>query len=207
MYKISVPVMCKNINASNRDEYLAQIKRFDAERVFLAIGTYQHNEKKRAEVMAQLSETCRFFKDNGLEVGAWFWTFNVGAASDYTKMTTVYGEKIPDFACPTDNGFVDFAAGYIADVAKCGVDIIMFDDDFRYGFLADHPACLCENHIAEINRITGDCKSREELCAYITSGEKNKYRDAYIKVNGDEAGSASYGLVVDLAVAYLHRNK
>ena len=185
MYKISVPVMCKNINTSNRDEYLAQIKRFDAERVFLAIGTYQHDEKKRAEAMEQLRENCRFFKSNGLEVGAWFWTFNVGASSDYTKMVAIDGLEIADFACPTDNRFVDFAAGYIADIAKCGVDIIMFDDDFRYGFHTDQPACLCENHIAEINRITGDNKSREELCAFITSGKKNKYRDAYIKVNGD----------------------
>ena len=185
MYKISVPIMCNTVNRENREYYLHEIKRFDAERVFLAIGTYQHNEKKRADVMAELAETCQFFKDNGLEVGAWFWTFNVGASSDYVKMTTIDGHEISGFACPTDKNFVEFAAGYIADIARCGVDIIMFDDDFRYGFHADQPACLCKNHVEEINRITGEEKSREELCAFITSGERNKYRDAYIKVNGD----------------------
>ena len=185
MYKISVPVICRNINEGNRDAYLAEIKRFDAERVFLAIGTYQRDEKKRAEVMSQLKENCKFFKNNGLEVGAWFWTFNVGASSDYTKMMAIDGREISSFACPTDEKFVDFAAEYIAEVAGCGVDIIMFDDDFRYGFQADQPACLCKNHIAEINRITGEEKTREELFAHITSGGENKYRDAYIKVNGD----------------------
>lgn len=185
MYKISVPVMNNKINKENKNAYLAEIKRFDANRVFLAIGTYQHDLKKREEVMAQLRENCKFFKENNIEVGAWFWTFNVGTYSDYTKMVTIDGNEISSFACPTDERFVAFASEYIAEIARCGVDIIMFDDDFRYGFHADQPACLCENHIAEINRITGDIKSREELFGYITSGAKNKYRDAYIKVNGD----------------------
>ena len=185
MYKISVPVMCRNINEENREAYLAEIKRFDAERVFLAIGSYQMDEKKRADAMAQLKENCKFFKNNGFEVGAWFWTFNVGASSDFVKMLTIDGEEISSFACPTDERFVDFAADWVSEVAGCGVDMIMFDDDFRYGFHADQPACLCKNHIAEINRITGEEKTREELCRHITSGGRNKYRDAYIKVNGD----------------------
>lgn len=185
MYKISVPVMNNTINKENRDAYLAQIKRFDAQRVFLAIGSYQLDTKKRAEVMSQLKENCKFFKDNGLEVGAWFWTFNVGASSDFVKMMAIDGEEISSFACPTDERFVDFAADWVSEVARCGVDMIMFDDDFRYGFHADQPACLCKNHIAEINRITGEEKTRKELHAHITSGGRNKYRDAYIKVNGD----------------------
>jgi hypothetical protein len=181
MYKISVPVMCRNINEENREAYLAEIKRFDAERVFLAIGSYQMDEKKRADAMAQLKENCKFFKDNGFEVGAWFWTFNVGASSDYVKMMAIDGKEISGFACPSDERFVDFAADWITEVARCGVDMIMFDDDFRYGFQGDQPACLCENHIAEINRITGEKKPRMELFDFITSGGKNKYRDAYLR--------------------------
>ena len=87
--------------------------------------------------------------------------------------------------CPKDENFVKFAADYIKDIAKTGVDIIQFDDDFRYGFLSDSPACLCVNHIAEINRITGENSTREELAKHIVSGGKNKYRDAYLKANGD----------------------
>ena len=185
MYKISVPVMNNTINKENIAEYLAEIRRFDAERVFLAIGSYQLDKNKRDKVMSELRENCRFFKENGLEVGAWFWTFNTGRSSDFVKMVTVDGEEISSFACPTDEGFVDFAASYVADVASCGVDIIMFDDDFRYGFHADQPACLCKNHVAEINRITGEEKTREELFECITSGGKNKYRDAYLQANGN----------------------
>ena len=87
--------------------------------------------------------------------------------------------------CPKDENFVKFAADYIKDIAKTGVDLIQFDDDLRYGFLSDSPACLCDNHIAEINRITGENSTREELAKHIVSGGKNKYRDAYLKANGD----------------------
>ncbi|MBE6647740.1 MAG: hypothetical protein E7611_08940 [Ruminococcaceae bacterium] len=185
MYKISVPVMNDNINERNRDAYLAEIRRFDAQRVFLAIGTYPRDAKKREVVMARLKENCRFFKENGIEVGVWFWTFNVGKSSEYTKMMTIDGSEISSFACPTDERFVDFAADWVSEVAGSGVDMIMFDDDFRYGFQGDQPGCLCENHIAEINKITGEEKTREELFGYITSGGRNKFRDAYLRANGD----------------------
>ena len=33
--------------------------------------------------------------------------------------------------------------------------------------------------------ITGENSTREELEKYITSGGKNKFRDAYLKANGD----------------------
>jgi hypothetical protein len=184
--------MCRNINEENREAYLAEIKRFDAERVFLAIGSYQMDEEKRADVMSQLRENCRFFKENGLEVGAWFWTFNVGETSDYTKMTTIDGHEVSSFACPTDERFVDFAADWVSEVAGCGVDIIMFDDDFRYGFQGNQPGCLCENHIAEIMCITGEEKTREELFDYIASGGKNEFRDAYLKANGDAFRNFAY---------------
>jgi hypothetical protein len=87
--------------------------------------------------------------------------------------------------CPTDEKFVAFATDYISDIAKCGVSLILFDDDFRYGFHSDAPACLCDRHIEIINEITGERSTREELERHITSGTKNKFRDAYLQANGD----------------------
>lgn len=185
MYKISVPVMNNKINETNRGAYLAEIRRFDAERVFLAIGVYKHGAEERAEQMKALSENAAFFKANGLEVGAWFWTFNVGKSSRYTRMMTIDGKEVSSSACPLDGNFVEMAAEHVKAVAASGVDLIMFDDDFRYGFLADQPACLCDLHMSEIKKITGEEKTREELFEHIISGGKNKYRDAYLKANGD----------------------
>lgn len=185
MYKISVPVMNSNVKRSDRNRLLEELKRFGAKRVFLALGKYEIDYQKRNEVIAELADNCKFFKDNGYEVGAWIWTFWIVENSPFRSMRSINGTEISQYMCPTDEKFVDFATGYIKDIASCGVDLIQFDDDFRYGFLSDSPACLCDRHIELINSITGEDSIREELAKYITTGSKNKFRDAYLKVNGD----------------------
>ena len=185
MYKISVPVMNANVKRSDRNRLIEELKRFDAKRVFLSIDRYEIDETKRRKVMEELTDNCRFFKEHGFEVGACIWTFMLVNNIEFRNMRTLDGKEIEKFMCPTDEKFVEFATDYIKDIAKCGVDIIQFDDDFRYGFLANTAACLCDGHIAKINSITGENSTREELERYITTGEKNKFRDAYLKVNGD----------------------
>ena len=185
MYKISVPVMNSNVKRSNRERLLKEIKLFDAERVFLALDSYEPDHNKRKEILEELADNCRFFKDNGFEVGAWIWTFWVNNNTEFSNMRSINGTEIERFMCPTDEKFVEFAADYISDIAKCGVDLIQFDDDFRYGFFADSPACLCDKHIEIINSITDENSTREEIYANIISGGKNKFRDAYLKANGD----------------------
>lgn len=185
MYKISVPVMNINVKRNNRDLLLEELKRFDTKRVFLALDTYETDKNKKEFALKELADNCKFFQDNGFEVGAWIWTFMVKGNTEFRNMRSIKGTEIKEYMCPTDEKFVGFATDYIKDVARCGVDIIQFDDDFRYGFLSDCAACLCNGHIAEINCITGESSTREELEKYITSGAKNKFRDAYLKVNGD----------------------
>ena len=185
MYKISVPVMNEYLKRNGRDETLRELKRMDAERVFLALDCYEQDPQKRKEAMEALSQNCRFFKAHGFEVGAWIWTFWVKGAHGFRCMRSLSGKDETEFACPTDERFVAFACDYIAGVARCGVDLIMFDDDFRYGIRSETPSCLCEGHIRAINRITGEESSREELANYILTGGKNKFRDAFLQVNGD----------------------
>lgn len=185
MYKITVPLMNRNIKRNGRERTLEELRRFDAERVLLALDRYELDIDKRRRAISELEDNCRFFKEKGFEVGAWIWTFWVKDNKNFKNMRSINGTEIKEFMCPKDENFVKFAADYIKDIAKTGVDIIQFDDDFRYGFLSDSPACLCDNHIAEINRITGENSTREELAKHIVSGGKNKYRDAYLKANGD----------------------
>ena len=185
MYDISVPIMNMNIKRGDRERVLKELKRFNAKRVFLALDKYETDEVKKGFALKELADNCRFFKDNGFEVGAWIWTFWIKDNKCFRNMRSVKGTEIKEFMCPADENFVKFATDYIKDIAKCGVSIIQFDDDFRYGFLSDSPACLCDGHISEINRITGEVSTREELEKHITSGKKNKFRDAYLKANGD----------------------
>jgi hypothetical protein len=114
-------------------------------------------------------------------------------------MRSISGAELKEFVCPSDREFVKFATDYISDIARCGVSLILFDDDFRYGFLSDAPCCLCDNHIALIGSMTGESLTREELYVHITSGGKNKFRDAYLKTNGDlfRAFAKSIRMAVD----------
>ncbi len=185
MYKISVPIMNQNIKRNGRDLILKELKRLDTERVFLALDTYEMDEHKRQLTMNEIADNCHFFKEQGFEVGAWTWTFWVKNNKQFRNMRSIKGREFEEFVCPTDESFVRFAADYIKDIARCGVEIIQFDDDFRYGFHGGSAACLCDGHIEAIKRITGEDSTREELEKYITCGAKNKFRDAFLKVNGD----------------------
>ena len=185
MYKISMPAGNGAMMRYGPESTLKELKRFDAERVFISVGSYELNEEKRAKSFKALKEFTKYFKDNGFEVGAWLWTFMFYSGSPYQYMIGIDGAEYKNQACPRDEEFLKFSAGYIKEIAKCGVDLIMFDDDFRYGFHGDFPACLCPLHIKAINEITGETLTREEINRHIMTGGKNKYRDAYIKANGD----------------------
>ena len=75
MYKITVPLMNSNIKRNNRERTLEELRRFDAERVLLALDRYELDTDKRRSVISDLEDNCRFFKEKGFEVGAWIWTF------------------------------------------------------------------------------------------------------------------------------------
>lgn len=186
MYKVSVPIMNENLKQNGREETLRELRRFDAERVFLALGFYEPDETKQQEIFENLKDNCAYFKSHGFEVGAWLWAFELpDNPQGFSGMRTVSGDDHPERICPTDKEFVRFSQNYIRNIAKCDVDIIMFDDDFCYNFLKGSPGCLCDNHIDMINDITGEKHCLEQLTELIMSGGKNKYRDAWLKANGD----------------------
>ena len=156
MYKISVPIINRRIDRMGRENLLAELKRLDAERVFLSLGIYPQDEEQRAELLRTVRENCAYFKAQGLEVGVWYWTFWMKNNTRYTPMRSIKGTDIPSFMCPADENFLQFATDFAADLAACGVDIILFDDDFRYTALSDSPACLCKHHLQIIRDILGE---------------------------------------------------
>ena len=186
MYKISVPITLENIDRAGRDELLNMLREFDAQRVFIALPLYTIDNAKKVKILSDLKRHCDFFKAAGLEVGAWAWTFWVEEENDFTKVVAVSEEERvkKNICCPLDEAFLEFSTNYFADIARCGVDLIMFDDDLRYAFLGHDVGCLCDLHMQMIAEITGESLPRAELARRILSGEKNKYRDAWLMCNG-----------------------
>lgn len=185
MYKIAVPIMNHSYQRYGQEAMLEEVKKFDAQRVFLALGYYQLDPESRRKDIDTLRENCRFFRAQGYEVGAWIWAFGFDDGLPFTPMKSLDGFVHDTTACPMDEAYLAFAEGYVRDIAGTGVDIIMYDDDLAFGIRGQTPCCLCDLHIAEINRITGKTHDRAQLERLILDGGKNKYRDAWLQVNGD----------------------
>lgn len=183
MYKISVPVMNKNFERAGKEELVKKLKSLDAQRVFLALDTYETNEAKREKVFASLKENAQFLKGHGFEVGAWIWTYWVKGKNDYTHMKFTSGNISDEFVCPSDESFRSFAGEYIKGIAKCGVDIIMYDDDYRYGFLDSGLGCVCKNHLEYMENVLGEKLPENVINEYLISGGENKYRSAWLDAN------------------------
>ena len=187
MYNIAVPIMSTNVqNCGGREKILADLKKIGAKRVILAIGTICTDKSDRECELKHLKENTAFFKSHGFEVASWMWTFWIREKNNFVKMTGA-GENSSDlFACPLDENFRAFMYEYVKEIAKCGVDIINFDDDFRYGYIVGkHIACTCPLHMKKICELLGEELTPAELEEKVLCGAKNKYRDAWMKVNGD----------------------
>ena len=186
MYKISVPIINETAQEMGLEKILESLRRLDAHRVFLALGKYQTDPARRAAEMKALKENCKFFHKNGLEVGAWVWAFIILGESDYTHMTGIDGTVSDQngIICPSDDNFRKFAGEYIAEVAACGVDLIMYDDDMTYGYHDFGFGCACENHMKYTRELLGENISREELAKKVLYGGESKYRTAWQKSKG-----------------------
>lgn len=186
MYDISVPIKIAPSTRFGIEKTIAELKKLDTKRVIIALGFYELDPQKKAASLQDLKDICKAFHDRGYEVGAWVWTYMFQGTHPYTTMVSINGNPISSYVCPTDDAFSDFVAQYIHDIALTGVDLIQFDDDFRYGFLGPNgPGCLCDKHMAIIRELVGEDCTREQVCQQILNGGPNKYRDAYLKANGD----------------------
>lgn len=140
MYKISLP-FDSELCIKDQEGALKEAQDFGGERIMLSIDVYKQDPQQREAILKNLQENCAFFKRKGYEVGAWIWTFlfrsefstEDGKMHPYQRIKDSTGEEFNQSACPMDEEFVRFAAEYMQDIAKTGVDMIMFDDDFGFG--------------------------------------------------------------------------
>ncbi|MBQ1947705.1 MAG: hypothetical protein II359_03750 [Clostridia bacterium] len=182
MYKITAPLMNNVFQRTNPEKTVSMLKQLGVERVFLALDTYVTASEKRKKIFDDLKANIAFLKQEGFEVGAWIWTFWLKEKNDYTHMSFVTGNESTQYICPSDEAFRTFAGSYIRDIAKCGPDLIMFDDDYRYGYLDGGQGCVCKNHRQYMEDVLGE-KLPENFIDYLTSGKGNKYRSAWLSAN------------------------
>ena len=184
MYTLSVPFVLSQLNTYSEDRFIEQLKNVGADTVFLALGSYELNEEKRRAVFSALEKYVPIFRAAGFRVGVWVWTFMVCEKSPFVHITSPNGKVASEEMCPSDASFRAFSYEYLKGIARSHPDIILFDDDFRYGFLDCGLGCACQNHRDYMSELLGEPVPMEGLGQRVFGGSRNKYRSAFLKANG-----------------------
>ena len=186
MYKLSVPIMNHTAKGEAREEFVRQFKECGVDRVFIALG--------RDEGI--LKDNVNFFKSHGFEVAVWVGqTLGHGGSlavprvsedgKHFEMMKGTNGTMRGGTACPLDNGFVDWFCARVKGLALTGVDTIMLDDDFRLSQHGGGFCCVCDMHMQKMSELCSEELKSEDVMTKVFSGKPNKYRDAWIKAQGD----------------------
>ena len=190
MYKVTMPVIVDN-GHFNKEKILRELKRAKADRVGLAVSREMNPLYGGPEKMAFLKGLIDYYRAEGLEILVWIGeTMGHCPCSDewalnrYTQLRHLNGSESGVF-CIKDANFTADMCEYVQEVAKCGPDIILLDDDFRLANRGNGLGCCCDLHMAAIRDILGEDISVAELRDKVLASGKNKYRDAWIKAQGD----------------------
>ena len=197
MYKISIPIQNRGVNENNKFEYIDICKKAQVDRVFLTASLGENAEL--------LSQNIAFFKENGFEVGIWIGntighgstlldSHDNGAKPKYQRLVNIEGEDLYSTNCPYDKSFQNYVATNVARLTACGTDMVMLDDDYRISQHGAHICCFCELHMAKIREFCGEDISLEELKKLAFHGEKNKYRDAYLRAQGESLEELAHAI-------------
>ena len=200
MYKISIPVLLNE--RSVKEDIYESLKNAGAQRVFLAIDVISLNDEKNKKHMEILREFIPYFKSKGFEVGVWFWTFwrsdlteeylndcmmESGEGRKRTRNAELNSviKKVTGFCCPASQKFVSDAMKVIKEIATLNPDIMMFDDDYRFGTHGDSGGCYCKHHLKMVSEKLGRNITREELYKAVYEGKPNVERKAYSEAMGE----------------------
>ncbi len=190
MYKISVPIFNVSITKETREKYLKQLKEAKVDRIFLCCYWPKVDE------ISSFKENIAYFKDNGIEPAIWYGsTIGHGGplvcpngdiiSNRKSTLVNISGNPQYDTFCPLNDKFRKDISNSIASLANTGTSTIMLDDDFRINAHGAEVCCTCDKHMELIRKYCGEYISREKLKELAFTGKPNKYRDAFIKAQGD----------------------
>ncbi|MBQ7321990.1 MAG: ASCH domain-containing protein [Clostridia bacterium] len=194
--KLYIPLMNSAVREDTRAEYLEQLSAFRDAHLFFAVDRQMFFSRgaARAAMCRLLQENIAFFQKHGYHVGIWVQAFGFGdplqgenarVAKNYTRLRSVGGREKPDsdMLCPEDPQFMADYLEFVRDMAGCGGEMLMLDDDLC---LSVRPGigCFCERHLALIEQELGE-PLRGDLPTLLFTGGQNRYRDAWLTVMGN----------------------
>ncbi len=196
MREITVPIDCNDFRKfGGKEKMLNELKRLNPKRVLVATGVIPGegvipgDEASWNGIFHTLKEITEILHKEGYEVGAWSeGTWIEGSINEkLVQMKGINGWSAGVHPCFLDKNFSEYVGKFVEGLARCGVDLILFDDDYKYGYWGTEDwsiCCLCELHLKFIEEELGEKLTAEELQKKVTTGGKNKYRSAWLKANG-----------------------
>lgn len=189
-YSVTVPVNNRLLKRQGREAVVADLKKLGAKRVFLARNIYLSDPDGRKKMLEELRDNCEYLKAQGFEVGTWGWSFQIDGNSDTFHHIKGFDTEREDLLarCPLDPAFRAFVGEYMKDLARTGVDLLLFDDDYRLAYWGGTFGCGCDLHMAKLSELVGEDLNSAEFKRRMLSGGPNKYREAYMTVNREALG-------------------
>lgn len=192
MRKLYVPITVDP--GQNREQYLKDFKELGVDHVFLSCGERWPllGDKEWETWMDLIEEANAFYTGKGYECGVWICTLGFGGAlfsdardtGDLTQIRSIVGKNGGDALCPSNETFVASIAKAVQEIARRGARMIMLDDELC---LSVRPGigCACDWHLAEFSRLVGEEIKLEQLPELVFTGKANKYRRAWLQMQGD----------------------
>ncbi len=190
-----IPISISTLTEQNRHEYLDLFQSVGVGRVWLCGYDdllFEEANERYASTLLHLRETILFFRENGLEVGAWVRDLGFGTPMleanrhfPWTRIRSVMGTVMDiDAYCPEDPDFRRAYLHFIEEVAKCDPDLIMLDDDLC---LSIRPGigCFCDHHLKKLSEKLGETVTLDGLAGRMFTGGRNPARDAWLDTNAE----------------------
>lgn len=192
---LGIPIINRKSTKETREDYLHELKRAGADRVFLCPSNPFGRQPELDNEISHLAENIRYYRENGLEVGVWINGFGHGGdlvgpyvaqAQNFTKLRGLDGGEAGDSFCPLDPAFRACIADLIRRIAEAGPSLIMIDDDLR---ISMHGAvgigCACPLHLAMLSERLGREITREELSETLFAGKADELRKTWLEVQAE----------------------
>lgn len=195
MYKLSIPLSLQTLNETSLPVYLDEFKKANVKRIFLIENTPVYLKNNPIfNGTSTLGQYIAYFKQRGFEVGVWLGGFGHGnffstgikreCFASLTKIKGADGQTTDEGFCPLDENLQKRFCEAVRLVSAMHPDLIMLDDDFRLNVRDYNMGCCCENHLKLFYDEIGETIPAEKLEELIFTGPKNKYRSAWLKVQG-----------------------
>ena len=186
MFKVTVPTMADS--SLDREKILDALRRVGASRVAIVVMRELEYGFSSPKTLSTLADSLDFYDKHGYDPLVWVGqTFGHdtarGGNAKYTTIKCLDTEEgNSSVFCPLDKAFLGDFKKWLIDIAKCGARLILLDDDFRLSYRGTGIGCCCDLHMAALRGELGENIDREQIRAKAFSGGRNKYRDAWLRV-------------------------